>query len=89
MSKTKLLVNELPMVREDCPFCHDITFDSGTCAILIGPCKLWNGMDCPCLMSYAEYDREQTNKYIQTLDGKRVLIPNTKRTSRGVKEKGD
>lgn len=82
---TKILVNKVPVIAEDCPFCREVQHYGYVCSVIGYSCQLENGTGCPCLMSYAEYDRERTNKYIQTLDGKRVLIPKTKRTSRGVK----
>lgn len=83
---TKILVNKVPVIADDCPFCREVQHYGYVCSVIGCSCQLENGTGCPCLMSYAEYDREQTNKYIQTLDGLRMNVPISKRIRRNQNE---
>jgi hypothetical protein len=53
---TKILVNKVPVIAEDCPFCREVQHYGYVCSVIGYSCQLENGTGCPCLMSYYEFE---------------------------------
>lgn len=53
---TKILVNKVPVVAEDCPFCREVQHYGYVCSVIGCSCQLTDGKKCTCLMSYYEFE---------------------------------